>query len=138
MSPTTQMEDPMTVTRDDVQRWLDAYVEAWRSNDADEIRALFSEDVAYRYQPYGDPVEGREAIVADWLKDPDEPGTWEAHYEPFAVDADRAVSVGTSKYFTADGSLENHYHNVFLLRFDGDGRVAEFTEYWRQVPKDES
>ena len=76
--------------------------------------------------------------VADWLKDPDEPGTWEAHYEPFAVDADRAVSVGTSKYFTADGSLENHYHNVFLLRFDGDGRVAEFTEYWRQVPKDES
>lgn len=138
MSPTTQMEDPMTVTRDDVQRWLDAYIEAWRSNDAETIGRLFSEGVSYRYQPYGEPVVGRDALVADWLSDPDEPGTWAAHYEPFAVDGDRAVSVGNSDYFASDGSLRDRFHNVFLLRFDGDGRVAEFTEYWRQVPKDES
>ena len=128
----------MTLTRDDVQRWLDAYVDAWRTYDAEAIGDLFSTDVAYRYQPYEDPVVGRDAVVADWLREPDEPGTWAAHYEPFAVDGPHAVSVGTSEYFTSDGSLENHYDNVFLLRFDGDGRVAEFTEYWRKTPKKEA
>lgn len=122
------------MTRDDVQRWLDAYVDAWRTYDPDAIRALFAEDVSYAYQPYQAPVVGREALVADWLESPDAPGSWEAHYEPYAVDGDRAVSVGTSRYFEADGSERDLYHNVFLLRFDGDGRCTEFVEYWRERP----
>ena len=125
----------MTLTRDDVQRWLDAYVKAWRSNDAETVGALFSADVSYAYQPYEDPIQGRDAVVADWLREPDEPGTWAAHYEAYAVDGDRAVSVGTSDYLKADGSLDNRFHNVFLLRFDDDGRCREFVEYWREAPK---
>jgi len=35
-----------------VQTWLDAYVEAWRTYD-------------------------RDAIVASWLEERDEPGSWE-------------------------------------------------------------
>ena len=122
------------MTRDDVQRWLDAYVAAWRSYDPEAIGDLFSEDVSYAYQPYRGPVIGRAAIVADWLESPDEPGSWEAHYEPYAVDGDRAVSVGTSRYVAED----KLYHNVFLLRFDDEGRCAEFVEYWRLRPSDAS
>ena len=33
------------MTRDDVQRWLDRYVEAWRSYDPDAIGDLFAEDL---------------------------------------------------------------------------------------------
>ena len=35
----------------------------------------------YAYHPYDEGeevVRGREAIVADWLEEQDEPGTWEA------------------------------------------------------------
>ena len=46
------------------QTWLDRYVAAWLSYDADEIRALFSEDIAYRYHPYDEPIVGREPVVA--------------------------------------------------------------------------
>jgi hypothetical protein len=49
------------------QAWLDSYVAAWLSYDADDIRALFTEDIAYRYHPYEDPIVGREAVVASWL-----------------------------------------------------------------------
>ena len=94
------------MTRDDVQRWLDAYVEAWRTYDPAAIADLFAEDATYRYRPYGDDtfVRGRDAIVADWRDSQDAPGSWEAHYEPFAVEGDHAVAVGETRYLEPDGS----------------------------------
>jgi len=123
------------VTRYDVQRWLDAYVDAWHTYDRGAIGDLFAEDARYAYQPYREPVVGRDAIVADWLEDPDAAGSWDARYEPYAVDGDRAVAVGESRYLDEDGSLRTVFYNVWLLRFDGDGRCAEFVEYWRELPE---
>ena len=40
----------------------------------------------------GRPVEGREAIVASWLEDPDPPGSFEASYEPLAIDGEIHVA----------------------------------------------
>jgi ketosteroid isomerase-like protein len=51
----------------DVDRWLDAYVRAWKSYDPDEIRDLFAADIEYRYHPHDDPVKGRDAVVESWL-----------------------------------------------------------------------
>jgi ketosteroid isomerase-like protein len=114
------------MTHADFARWLDAYVDAWRSCDPAAIGALFSEDAEYRYHPWSEPVRGRDAIVAAWTGDQDEPGTWQAEYRPWAVDGDRGVATGTSRYDNADG--KQTYHNVFLCRFDADGRCREFTE----------
>jgi ketosteroid isomerase-like protein len=124
------------VTRDDIQRWLDAYVEAWRSYDPKSIADLFAPDATYAYQPYREPVRGRDAIVADWLESPDAAGSCDAQYEAYAVYGDRAVAVGQSKYFE-NGNLRTLYYNVWLLRFDADGRCAEFVEYWREHPKEQ-
>jgi ketosteroid isomerase-like protein len=110
------------------QRWLDSYVEAWRTYEPDSIGALFSEDVEYRYHPWDDPVRGRGALVEDWLGDRDEPGSWTAEYRPWLVSGDDAVAIGVSRYLASDGTVEREYHNVFLCRFDGDGRCREFTE----------
>ena len=114
------------MTRDDLAAWLQRYVEAWRTYDPDQIGALFSADAEYRYRPTDEPVVGREAIVADWLADRDEPGTWEAHYEPWAIDGDRAVATGATRY--RDDGGDRGFHNVFLLEFDADVRCRSFTE----------
>ena len=124
------------MTRGEVQRWLDAYVDAWRSYDPAAIAALFSDGATYAYQPYREPVRGRDAIVADWLESPDAAGSWDAKYEAYAADDDRAVAVGQSKYFE-NGKLATLYYNVWLLRFDADGRCTEFVEYWREHPKEQ-
>jgi hypothetical protein len=122
------------MTRDDVQAWLDRYVEAWKTYDPTSIGGLFAERATYRYHPWGEPISGRDAIVRDWLEPDgdvsgrDAPGTFDAQYEPYALDGDRAVAVGHSDYFAADGSIERRYHNVFLLRFDDAGRCSDFTE----------
>jgi ketosteroid isomerase-like protein len=130
------------MTRDDVQRWLDRYIAAWQRYDAAEIGDLFAADAEYRYHPGDDPVRGRDAIVADWLApggDPDardRPGTWDARYEPFAVDGTRAVAVGETVYHVEGdrASILKRYANVFVLEFDGDGRCRSFTEHYMKRP----
>jgi hypothetical protein len=114
--------------------WLDRYVEAWRTYDETAIGDLFSDDAEYRWHPWEGPEDaalGREAIVAAWLNDRDQPGTWTAEYRAWLVAGDRAVAVGTSRYLEPDGQMvDREYHNVFLCRFDDEGRCREFTEFF--------
>jgi hypothetical protein len=113
------------------QRWLDAYIDAWRTYDEEAIGALFTDDAEYRWYPWEKPARGREAIAAGWLADRDEPGSWTAEYHPWAIDGDRGVAVGVSRYFGADrATVEREYHNVFLCRFDDEGRCRAFTEIY--------
>lgn len=113
------------------QDWLDRYIAAWRSGKPDDIGALFSDDVVYSYRPFSEPVRGRDAVVADWLESPDEPDSWDAEYRPVAVDGDTAVSVGESRY-PAEGRT---FSNIFVCRFDAEGRCREFSEWWVEQPK---
>ena len=126
------------------QAWLDRYVAAWLSYDADDIASLFTEDVLYRYHPYDDPIVGREAVVASWLGEAnsdgastrDAPGTYAAQYEPVAVDGEIVVATGTSSYRERlDGPIVRVYHNCFVMRFDAEGRCQEFTEYYIRRPE---
>jgi ketosteroid isomerase-like protein len=119
--------------RDAFATWLERYVAAWRTYDAAAIGELFSEDATYRYHPEDQPVRGRAAIVADWLRSPDEPDSWRCQYAPYAVDGDRAVMRGWTEYVGADGeTVERRFFNVWLCAFDVDGRCADFTEYYME------
>ena len=126
--------------RDEAQNWLDRYIAAWLSYDSEEIGALFSEDIAYRYHPYDHPIQGRAAVVASWLGDDassrDAPGTYEAEYHPVAIDGDTVVAVGTSRYRDVpDGPIVRSYENCFVMRFDREGRCRDFTEYYLRHPE---
>jgi hypothetical protein len=121
------------LTHDALQRWLDAYVDAWRTYDPASIGALFAEDAIYAYHPYDEGEEvlrGREAIVADWLEKRDEPGTWEASYRPLVIEGRRAVAEGTTSYTNGD-----FYWNLWTLRFDEQNRCAEFVEWFMVRPR---
>jgi len=94
------------MTPEAVQVWLDAYIEAWRSSD-------------------------RDAIVASWLSDRDEPNSWSAEYWPFVVSGNRAVAVGETRY--ADGKI---FVNAWQLIFCQDARYSEFVEWYMTPPVD--
>jgi ketosteroid isomerase-like protein len=128
-----------------VATWLEAYSHAWQTNDPAEIGELFSEDAVYHYHPYAEPVRGREAIVASWLgqssapgtfaSQPDAPGTFASRYEPLVVEGNRAVANGRSRYFEADGvTAKTEFDNIFVLRFDDDGRCSEYREWYVERP----
>ena len=119
--------------RDGFAAWLDRYVSAWRTYDPEAIGDLFSVDATYRYHPEDEPVTGRAAIVADWLRSPDDPASWRSRYEPFAVEGDRAVMRGSTDYMAADGAtVQRRFYNVWVCHFDDDGRCRDFTEYYME------
>ncbi len=117
------------VTPAEVQAWLDAYVHAWRDNDAAATRALFAEDASYAYHPYEEPLHGREAIVASWLESPDDPSSWDGAYAPRLIDGRRAIATGTTRY--ASGHV---FSNLFELEFDADGACTRFVEWYVEHP----
>jgi hypothetical protein len=119
------------------QSWLDRYIDAWKLLDRVLIGDLFSPDVRYSFDPFDEAVVGRAAVVAAWLADPDEPGSWEADYEVLAIDGDTCVAHGRTRYLTDDrAAVDREFANIFVVRFDADGRCREFTEwYMRRRPE---
>ena len=116
------------VTPQHVQDWLDAYIAAWQTYDPGLIGDLFASDATYAYHPWDDPIRGRDAIIAAWLSEQDDAGSWEAEYYPLLI-ADDGVAVGGRTRYTT-GKV---YENLWLLEFGDDGRCARFVE-WYMVP----
>jgi ketosteroid isomerase-like protein len=119
------MREGAPVDVEGLQAWMDRYVEAWRTYDAAAIGDLFSEDARYYTHPFRDPWQGRDEIVKGWDEDPDAPKSWEARYEALAAEGDVGVARGWTRY--DDGK---EYGNLFVIRFDQDGRAREFTEFF--------
>jgi hypothetical protein len=117
-----------------VADWLDRYSRAWGTYDPDEIGSLFSEDAVYYFKPFEEPARGRQAIVAAWLEDRDENGTYEGSYRPLLVAGDQAVARGSSRYFNTNGTVAEEFDNLFVLRFDAGGRCAEYREWYMRKP----
>jgi ketosteroid isomerase-like protein len=119
------------MTREAAQRWLDRYVEAWRSYDADAIGDLFTEDATYAYHPYdAEPLRGRAAIVESWLGEQDAPGSWDARYEVDLIDGNRVIAKGETGY--AEG---RRFSNLWELHFDADGRCRDYVEWYMEHPR---
>lgn len=127
----------------DVDRWLRAYVEAWKTYDRELIAALFSDEVSYRYHPYDEPLRGRDAVVASWLGEDnhtgastrDDPDTYDASYRTVAVDGNVAFATGTTRYSRTPGAPPNRvFDNCFVMSFDTAGRCREFTEWYMERP----
>ncbi len=117
---------------EELQAWLDGYVEAWRSNDPVHVGALFTEDARYYTHPFRDPWEGREEIVANWIEHPDPPESWRCEYRALAVNGRTGVARGYTTYLSDEGGVDKQYANIFVVEFDDEGRCREFTEWFME------
>lgn len=117
--------------------WLGRYEIAWRSNDADLVEALFTDDAVYRWHPWddeGDLARGADAIAQAWLAFPDEPDSWELQAVPLAMNGDLGIARCVTRYRAAADEPERTYHNIFLVRLAPDGRCFDFTEFFMREP----
>lgn len=114
--------------RSDVARWVDRYVEAWRTNDPAQIGALFTDDAAYYTAPFREPWRGRDGIVAGWLDRQESPDSWTFTSEVQAV----ADSLGFVRGVTTYSEPPVVYSNLWVIRLEPDGRCSEFTEWWME------
>ena len=120
-----------------LDNWLDRYIVAWRSNDADTIRDLFTHDAVYRWHPWESVTEGareREEIVDAWLKEPDDPESWTMLCEPLAVNGELGVARCVTTYRATGDTAQRRYHNILIVRLNDEGRCTDFTELFMQEP----
>ena len=54
------------MSREDVERWIARYEEAWRAGDAQAAAALFTEDCLFRSHPFRDPEDVGNAVARDY------------------------------------------------------------------------
>ncbi|MCL5429248.1 MAG: nuclear transport factor 2 family protein [Chloroflexi bacterium] len=113
-------------TKREVERWLEGYVKAWKSNSPRKIARLFTEDAQYSTGPFDESWIGQEAIIDGWVGIGDQPGDWTFDYEIVAVDDDLGMMVGTTVYKGDIGT----FSNVWLIRLAEDGRCKEFREWF--------
>jgi ketosteroid isomerase-like protein len=106
-------------------RWVEGYVQAWESNDPEQIRALFADDAVYLTAPDHEPRRGHEQIVAGWLEDRDEPGDWSFDWNIIHEDEGFVVVQGRTEY-----PAEKDYLNLWIVRLDAGGTATEFTEWY--------
>lgn len=114
----------MTQTR----QWLDGYIRAWRSKDAADVRAIFTDDAEYWFRPDdADPARGIDAILEMW--DEDEPAEPEFELDVLIENDDLGIIKGHVDY-----PGHQYYSNLWEVHFAPDGRAHRFVE-WFMTPR---
>jgi ketosteroid isomerase-like protein len=116
---------------DVLTKWVTDYRAAWDSNDPDDIAALFTEDALYYTEPFTEPSRGREAIVQNWLDNADQPGDTTFEWKPVVETDEVGIIQAVTSY------PHTIYSNLWVIRFDDDGRATEFTDWWMEQGKAE-
>jgi hypothetical protein len=110
-----------------VEQWVARYERLWRTPGTQSLGELFAADASYRPSPWARPVEGLEAIARFW-----EAERVGAH-EEFTMSSDVvAVDAGTAVvrvFVTYGASGRRPWRDLWVLRFDADGRCTWFEEW---------
>ncbi len=114
--------------RSSVGTWIEGYLQAWSSNDPEDIARLFTDDADYHTAPHREPWSGTEDIVEGWIGRKDEPGNWRFRHEILALAGDLAFVRGWTDYLEPP----QRYSNLWVIRLADGGRCSEFTEWWME------
>ena len=107
---------------------MDAYREAWISNDPDQVGALFTDDAVYAIEPFAEPWRGREDIVRRWTAGISQQVA--LTFDILAVDEDDAVVHWHVFTQNVGDPIRVEYDGVLHLRFATDGCCAEHREWF--------
>lgn len=122
------------VRRTEFAAWIDRYERAWRSPGTASLGELFTEDASYRHSPFTQPINGLDAIAADWENEregADEVFTMST--EIVAVEGDTGVARLLVRY---GEPVTQEYLDLWVVRFAADGRCSSFEEwpFWPDQP----
>lgn len=109
----------------DLESWVEGYERLWRTAGTDRLGELFSPDVSYRGWPWEESAHGLAALARFWDAQRDGPDEqFTLRFEVVAVDG--PVGVVRAEVDYADGQS---WLDLWLVRFDDDGRCTDFEEW---------
>lgn len=115
------------MTTSDVDQWLDRYFEAWRSNDPEQVAALFSADALYSVDPFAPAWRGRREIVERWTAGEGELLN-HAHQVLWGEGSPVVVHWWAEIAEDTDSTLE--MDGILLLEFNATGECTSHREWY--------
>ena len=108
-------------------RWIELYVELWRTAGTDRLSELFTDDATYSAGPFEPTRRGLAAIAELWdgeRESPDE--AFRITTEIVAVDGDTGIARIEVWY---DDPPPRHYKDLWIVHLDASGRCTHFEEW---------
>ena len=120
------------IARDDADRWIESYRQAWESGDSHAAAALFSDDARYWSSPFRDPHVGRAGVLEYWSGATGTQSDTRVVMGTPLVDGSH-VAVEWWASFREDGDPIT-LPGVLLLAFGRDGLCTLLRENWCYEP----
>lgn len=112
------------ISMDAAHDWAARYFEAWKSNDREQVAALFAADAVYFYGPFRKPSRGREQIVERWMG-----GVQVKVENTFEVVAVRDDTAVIHWHVAFEGA---EMDGVLIVKFDEHGRCVDHREWYAE------
>lgn len=110
-----------------VEVWIDGYERAWRTAGTELLASLFTAGATYGMSPYVQPAVGLGQIAELWERERQGPEEeFEMAHEIVALEGVTAVVRVEVQY---GGPERLEYRDLWIARFDPDGRCCEFEEW---------
>jgi len=123
-------------TLDAARAWVDAWQRGWAHHDPEVIATRYAAGCRFQSQPFRPMGSGPEAVAtyarASFAEER------EARFvfgDPIAGEGGRAA-VEYRAVVIDPGGEPSTLHGVSVLRFDGDGLVAEHRDCWTMIDGD--
>lgn len=106
------------MTYDQVDKWIEKYVEAWRDNDAPKLAGLFSNQATYKETPWSNTIQGLSNIEKFWKEVCSSQGDFETRSKIIAVKGATA-EVHLNVMYKSD--KPSKWQDVWVLTFNSEG-----------------
>jgi hypothetical protein len=107
--------------------WLRRYFDAWVSNDAGDVGALFTDDAVYWVGPFREPWLGRDQIVDRWTSGEQE--DVRTAFDVITVEGETGVAHWNVTAGPVGGD-RSEWDGVLVIAFAADGRCREHREWF--------
>ncbi len=115
------------MTHNDVEKWVDRYVDAWRSSGTSKLASIFSSKINYSVSPWKSALKGLTELERFWgqaRSGPEE--AFRLQSEVVAVESKTAVVRVEVEY--AHDTL-SHWRSLWIMTFDENGLCSHFEEW---------
>lgn len=126
----------MTLTKQEVYRTLDVYIQAWEKQDPDLITTIFTESATYHERVLEEPIRNHSGINSYWkAKVVESQANISCRLLAMYLDGDTAIAEWEACFDDLAEGKRKRMREVAILEFRGN-LISSLREYWTSEQTD--
>lgn len=114
--------------------WLERFGDAWRHRDPAAVDELFSPAARYQDNPFGEPLDGVDAIRGYWETASRHSGDdVEFTAKALAFDDDAGLAHWHAEFTAKPADRHVALDGILIATLDAEGRCTDLREWWHRL-----